>query len=218
MLSVFGDIERLLADLYPYRYVITPLLLLAVVGVLAIAVKRGVHHVLWRHRLATAAVGGPLLLLLVVAGTQLLSPLWQRSALNETSPLAIPAQVRAESPAGATGASFTVATSHKGRFRGADSLHFGRGDALIISTGPQMRVLRFENFSVLNGPDLYVYLSHDETGRRVEEALNLGRLKATDGAFNYEIPSGIDLAGIKSVVVWCKQFGVLFAVAPLMEA
>jgi hypothetical protein len=49
----------------------------------------------------------------------------------------------------------------------------------------------------------------------VEEALSLGRLKATDGAFNYEIPSAINLTDVKSVVVWCRQFGVLFAVAPL---
>lgn len=103
-------------------------------------------------------------------------------------------------------------------FRGADDFHFGRGDALLIRTSPTDHVLRFENFSVRNGPDLYVYLSRDESGRRVDEALNLGRLKATDGAFNYEIPANLDLTGIKSVVVWCRQFAVQFAVAPLMPA
>jgi hypothetical protein len=76
--------------------------------------------------------------------------------------------------------------------------------------------LRLENFSVRNGPDLYVYLSTDPSGVSVVETLNLGALKATDGAFNYEIPAGIDMTGIKSVGVWCRQFSVLFAHAPLM--
>ena len=66
-----------------------------------------------------------------------------------------------------------------------------------------------------NGPDLYVYLSKDVAGGKVEEMLNLGRLKATDGAFNYEIPAGIDLREVKGVVVWCRQFTTLFASAPL---
>jgi hypothetical protein len=98
---------------------------------------------------------------------------------------------------------------------GADDFHFGRGDALIIETEPGKYVLRFENFSVRNGPDLFVYLSEDPAGEDVDEALNLGALKATDGAFNYEIPAGIDVSRVKSAVVWCKQFSVLFAHAEL---
>ncbi len=49
----------------------------------------------------------------------------------------------------------------------------------------------------------------------VKEVLNLGRLKATDGAFNYEIPDHIDVESIASVIVWCRQFSTLFAVASL---
>ena len=103
-----------------------------------------------------------------------------------------------------------------GMFKGVDDFHFGRGDALIIQLASGQNVLRLESFSVRNGPDLYVYLSRDSSVTRVEEALSLGRLKATDGSFNYEIPSQVDLAGVKSVIVWCRQFSFLFAVAPLM--
>jgi hypothetical protein len=70
---------------------------------------------------------------------------------------------------------------------------------------------------VRNGPDLFVYLSEDPSGKGVTEALNLGKLKATDGAFNYEIPPNVDVSKIKSAVVWCRQFAVLFAHATLME-
>ncbi len=101
-----------------------------------------------------------------------------------------------------------------GEFRGADDFHFGRGQALLIETAPDTYTLRFENFSVRNGPDLFVYLSLDPDGYS-DDALELGRLKATDGAFNYEIPAGTDVLQFKSAIVWCKPFSVLFAVAPL---
>ena len=36
-----------------------------------------------------------------------------------------------------------------------------------------------------------------------------------DGAFNYEVPASIDVATVKTVLVWCRQFSVLFASAEL---
>ena len=76
--------------------------------------------------------------------------------------------------------------------------------------------MRFEDFSVRNGPDLFVYLSPDPNGY-ADGAINLGELKATDGAFNYAIPPDIDIAQFRSAIVWCKQFSVEFASAPLDE-
>jgi hypothetical protein len=67
---------------------------------------------------------------------------------------------------------------------------------------------------VRNGPDLFVYLSPDAQGFG-PGALELGTLKATDGAFNYVLPAGTDPGTFHSVVVWCKQFAVQFAHAPL---
>jgi len=40
-------------------------------------------------------------------------------------------------------------------------------------------------------------------------------LKATDGAFNYEIPAGVELEHLRYAMVWCDAFAVLFASAPL---
>jgi hypothetical protein len=224
ILSISGDLERLLSEhLYPYRYVLTPLMALAVAGAVTLALRFGVQRFIWRHRLASAAVGLPLLALSLVAGNYFLSPLWERSHLEEASPLQVASQAGVDEPKGVDVAMMSTAPvvaqpaiRVQGVFKGADDFHFGRGDALIIRTEADKHVLRFENFSVRNGPDLYVYLSHDAGGNRVDEKLNLGRLKATDGAFNYEIPAGIDLASVKSVVVWCRQFAVQFAVASLM--
>ena len=97
---------------------------------------------------------------------------------------------------------------------GADEFHFGSGTAILVETTPGEWIVRFEDFSVRNGPDLYVYLSPDPNGY-VEDAVELGTLKATDGNFNTGVPAGTNVGEIRSVVIWCKQFAVQFAVATL---
>ena len=67
--------------------------------------------------------------------------------------------------------------------------------------------LRYENFKTINGPDLYVYLATD---LQAKEFVSLGRLKATEGNINYEIPADVDITKYQYALVWCKQFGVLF--------
>ncbi len=64
------------------------------------------------------------------------------------------------------------------------------------------------------GPDLYVVLSPDRTGY-TDDAIEVGRLRATDGSFNMRVPEGTDVSDVSSVLIWCKQFSHLFAVAPL---
>jgi hypothetical protein len=236
--EVFGELEKFVSELYPYRYVITPLLIFAAVAAAYGAYRARLYRPVVEHRLLSTAIGVPLLIGALFAGDYLLSPLWERSRLDEASPLAsVPTRtepmndgdlmpvtepmddgdmmpVAMEEVAAPTPIQPGITAS--GMFKGADDFHFGRGDAQLIRTANGSYVLRFENFSVRNGPDLYVYLSTDPSGKRVEEGLNLGRLKATDGAFNYEVPAEIDLAHVKSVVVWCRQFSVQFAVAALM--
>ncbi len=78
LLSVFGDIETFIADdLYPYRYVITPVLAALAAGALFLAYKQGLHRRVWRHRLASVVVGLPLLIFAVVAGDYHARPLCQ---------------------------------------------------------------------------------------------------------------------------------------------
>ncbi|HEU0072993.1 MAG TPA: DM13 domain-containing protein [Dehalococcoidia bacterium] len=242
LLNIFGQLENFIADdLYPYRYVITPIAIALIAAGLYVAYRLGLPLVLMRHKVATAVVGVPLLVVAVVAGDYFVSPLWERTHLEEASPLVAaetstggsgaasasvadsedkdgadkPEQASAAGATGGSATSFEPTVVQTGEFTGSDDFHFGRGDALIIETEPGVFTLRFENFSVRNGPDLYVYLSTDPTGEDVEASLNLGQLKATDGAFNYEIPANIDVSTIKSAVVWCRQFSVLFAHAEL---
>jgi electron transfer DM13 len=161
----------------------------------------------------------------------LASPIWIRTELVEPGPAAVvdvtpspaspttafsaapasPAPVVTTTPSPAP---FAARRHSTGSFRGTDDFHFGRGTATIIETAPGRFTLRLDDFSVRNGPDLYVYLS-PKADDYARGALELGKLKATDGAFGYDLPAGVDPAGFGSAIVWCKQFSHLFAVAPL---
>ena len=98
--------------------------------------------------------------------------------------------------------------------------HHGSGTATIYQLPDGKHVLRLENFEVLNGPDLYVWLSaapdaNDEATILNNEYIELGRLKGNEGNQNYELPAGVDPSAFNSVTIWCRQFSVNFATAPL---
>jgi hypothetical protein len=106
----------------------------------------------------------------------------------------------------------------RGEFIGADSFHQGSGRAEIFQQGDQ-RVLRFEGFSVTNGPDLHVILTkHPSPASRSDvgdDYIDLGSLKGNMGNQNYEIPAGVDLSAYQGVVIYCVPFHVVFATATL---
>ena len=133
------------------------------------------------------------------------------ASATRTADTPSPAATVVATPAAAEPPQFQPRVLSQGEFHGADDFHYGRGQALLIETAPGQYTLRFENFSVRNGPDLFVYLSTDPGSN---DGLLLGELKGTDGAFNYDVPAGTDIAQFKSAVVWCRQFAVLFATAP----
>jgi len=244
MLTITGELGRF-EELF--SEVVYPVWPLWAAGAIAIALatgylayRRAWHRVAIRHPLISA-VGAVLILAATVpAGYYMISPLFERSLACEASPLAgtgagseecqdeavtatitpdptLPPTSPEPGEAPTPEPAFEPRVTHQGEFRGADDFHFGRGAALLIETAPGQYVLRFEDFSVRNGPDLYVYLSDDPESYG-DSTLELGTLKATDGAFNYDVPAGTDISRFKSAVVWCKQFSVLFAVASLMPA
>lgn len=232
MFTFLGEFEEAAGDLYPYRW---PISITAVVVLAAFALfawRMRWHRWVWGHRVAATVIVAPVLAVAVLIGSYTLPPLWERSRLDEASPLAMATPATgagandgatggAPSEAGAmpdaeSGVAFMARVTRRGMFDGADEFHFGRGDALLIETAPGTYTLRFENFSVRNGPDLFVYLTNDPDD--VSEAVNLGSLKATDGNFNYDVPAGVDPTSYAYAIVWCRDFAVLFATAPLTAA
>lgn len=106
----------------------------------------------------------------------------------------------------------------EGEFHGV--AHEGEGVATIYNMGDGHRVLRFTDFAVSNGPDVHVYLVSADDPRDSKEVkesdiYELGPIKGNIGNQNYDLSSDVDLSKYKSVVIWCKRFGVNFAVAKL---
>lgn len=106
--------------------------------------------------------------------------------------------------------------SRQGMFTEIDLIHKGSGLALIYPETADGPILRLENFNVTRGPDLYVYLSRNadvKSSADLGSYHDLGPLKSSKGNQNYQLPSNHE--GFKSVVIWCKAFGVLFSSATL---
>jgi hypothetical protein len=231
-----GDLERFAATtLYPWRFAIAALAIAATAGFVALAIRRGWFAAARRHPGRAGLLVAVAVVVLAPAAWYLGSPLFVRSELQEPPIVAVaptPGPTVAESTtpapgAKAPGAAPTAAATaeptseptappvvRSGDFAGADDFHFGSGRATVTVAPDGNSTLRFDDFSVRNGPDLYVYLSPDPAGY-AEGAIELGRLRATDGSFNTPIPPNTDATGARSVVIWCREFAVLFAVAPL---
>jgi len=156
--------------------------------------------------------------LIAVAGWVLGSPLFIRTTANEAIPTLSTAtnEVLPTTTAVATSASPLVLTRSvaKGELQFVDGLHNGKGTVTLIHLGDR-DALRFEDVAITNAPDVHVYLSRDIGGKWSEgTSLYLGPLKATNGSFNYEVPTG-EIAPYRSVVVWCRAFSVLVTWADL---
>lgn len=90
---------------------------------------------------------------------------------------------------------------------------YGSGVVRIVGIGGD-RFLRFESVDIAGAPDMYVYLS-DRTDGQPGAFVDLGKLKATNGSFNYLIPASVDTKTVRSVVIWCRQFSVTVTYAVL---
>jgi len=241
----FDELQRAFFDgLYSHRIELAIAALLATV-VLGVSAGRAGWLEAARRRPARSGVvvAGGLVVGLPLAW-YLASPLWIRTELVEPGPAVVldaadttpsPATATTSDRASAPTPGTTIAPSEApvtrppeptpfaarrvsmGAFHGTDEFHFGRGTASIIETAPGRFTLRLDDFSVRNGPDLFVYLS-PAADDYAKGALEVGRLKATDGAFGYELTPGVDPARFASAIIWCKQFSHLFAVAPFDPA
>jgi hypothetical protein len=130
----------------------------------------------------------------------------------------------AETPAAATptvtptpAATATSGVLAAGVFQDGDPGHDGEGIAEIQRLPDGSFNVFLKEFSVTNGPDLFVVLSTDPGGQYRDGDLVLSDLRANNGNQNYAIPAGTDVSGFRSVIIWCRQFDVVFAYAILGE-
>lgn len=135
-----------------------------------------------------------IVIVVLVFGYYTLSPFFINKTLNEVAPIAT--KDTAE-PVVAMDKFYPITGS---------SGHPASGTVRIIKT-EDTSIVRYENFKTINGPDIYVYLAKD---LEAKDFVSLGKVKATEGNINYEIPDNINVEDYKYVLVWCKAFGVLF--------
>ena len=96
-----------------------------------------------------------------------------------------------------------------------NGVHQVSGSVKLISDSqdPQKKYLSFQQFNTEQGPDLYIYLSEDT---RPSNAISVAKL-GNKGTFSLEIPIGSISPKHQYVLVWCKQFSVLFGSAKLAK-
>src|SRR3989344_4552724 len=140
-----------------------------------------------------------LAVIVLAAAYYLISPLFRVVEMNEESPIELSSGNKVEN----------ADVLYESEFIPAN--HDVAGKVLVIDDGDS-RILRFEDFDTVNGPDLFIYLATDNSA---EDYVNLGRIKATKGNVNYDIPANVDLEKYDTVLVWCRAFRVLFSYAEL---
>ncbi len=109
-----------------------------------------------------------------------------------------------------------------GQFRDGDSFHKGSGAVTLYLLPTGEGLVRFEGLNVTNGPDLRVLVtSHPDPKTRADvhdsDYTEIGKLKGNRGDQNYDVPSDLDLSSIRSIVIYCAPFQVVFSVAPLQR-
>lgn len=84
--------------------------------------------------------------------------------------------------------------------------HPTSGAAKIIQGTDGKKYLVMENLKSDAGPDLRVYLSADKTIKDAVQVI----AKVPGGNSKTELPATVDVTKHKTVLIWCKQFSVLF--------
>jgi len=81
-----------------------------------------------------------------------------------------------------------------------------------LATDPQgKKYLIFENFQTDSGPDVRIWIATDKTAKDYTE---LSKTVPT-GNFKIDVPASADTNKQSYVLIWCKQFTVLFGSAQL---
>ncbi len=97
----------------------------------------------------------------------------------------------------------------KGTF--ANGAHTTSGTVSVVKAADGTQSLAFKDFKTDSGPDLRVYLAEDKAAKNFIEV----SLLTKSGTFSLPLPSDANPAQRKYVLIWCRQFTVLFGSAEL---
>jgi Electron transfer DM13 len=102
-----------------------------------------------------------------------------------------------------------LTTLFQGTFAGAS--HPTSGTVKLSKDAAGKKFLVFENFKTDAGPDLRIYLSDDLKATNFTEITN----KVASGTFQVPVDAAVNTDTKRKVLIWCKQFTVLFGSADL---
>lgn len=100
-------------------------------------------------------------------------------------------------------------TLAKGSF--SNGIHAVSGDVKLVKNKDGNLFLAFENFKTDAGPDIRIYLSTDKTASDFTEISP----DVNVGTYQIPVPTAAKIGSQTFVLVWCKQFSVLFGSAEL---
>jgi hypothetical protein len=103
----------------------------------------------------------------------------------------------------------TDKTIYSGIFE--NNAHSVSGNVKVIEDATKKQFLVIEDLKSDAGPDIRVYLATDKTAKDFVEI----SAKVVNGNSKIEMPASANLAKQKYVLIWCKQFSVLFGNALL---
>jgi hypothetical protein len=113
-----------------------------------------------------------------------------------------------------------------GSFARVDAVRWGQGEATLYQSSNEPPLLRLDNFSVANAPDLRLIFSPatqpttpDEMraadGDGNSSAYEIGPLKGVYGSQNFSLPPNFSISGYNSVVIYSPTLDMIYSVAPL---
>ena len=96
--------------------------------------------------------------------------------------------------------------------------HSLEGNSSLFIDSVTNRTLRFESFTMIQGPDVYVFLSKSNN---YSNANVVKIAKLTDGygnaSISFDVDPSIDVETYKFVLVYCLQYNSLFGYAELKK-
>lgn len=101
----------------------------------------------------------------------------------------------------------------QGRFNNVEQIL--KGKALFVKSGGDI-FLRLENFEMVNGQDMHIYLS-PILNLDTKNVIDLGVMKSTTGNVNYLVDKKVDLEKYNNVLIWSNRFNAFFGYATLQK-
>lgn len=109
----------------------------------------------------------------------------------------------------------------RGEFTQIDPVRGASGTLVIYEQADGSKVVRFEGFSAVNGPDLRVMMTAKSAEALAVDAslgvtdVDLGPLRGNMGDQSYALPPEIDIGNYRNIAIVSSTLNVVYSIAPI---